>query len=135
MDEIDAKLNVAWNKLDPKEQRRCVAFLSTCFREPPALPLSPSCPPRPHCRYIDMVTRDKDDPRNKEEGEMGPGGVRMVVMADMRNDAAMVRFWAEMHARGSRMYEELSKMKVRGAADHPGALNGVLGTWDITSQG
>ena len=79
-----------------------------------------------------MITRDKDDLRNKEEGEMGRRGVRMVVMADLQNDSALSRFWAEMEAPGSRMYEELSKMRVKGAAERAGALNAVLGPWDIT---
>jgi hypothetical protein len=59
-----------------------------------------------------MVMRDKDDPRNEEEGEMGPGGIQMVVEEDMGNDAGHKRFCAEMLAPGSRMYDELSKTKV-----------------------
>ena len=67
-----------------------------------------------------MITRDKDDARNKEEGEMGRRGVRMVVTADLENMPAMRRFWAEMVDPGSRMYEELSNMRVRGLQSIPG---------------
>ena len=59
-----------------------------------------------------MVTRDEDDPRNKEEGETGPGGVRMVVESDLFDDAAHSHYWDAMLAPGSPMFEELSKLKV-----------------------
>ena len=77
-----------------------------------------------------MITRDKDDPRNKEEGETGPGGVRMVVAADMFND--MTRFHEQMLRPGSPMAEELSKMKVRRADELKGCVG--LGPW-ISSLG
>ena len=67
-----------------------------------------------------MVTRDKDDPRNKEEGETGRRGVRMVVVEDLHNAPALERFRAEMETPGSRMSEELSKMRVRRAAEIQG---------------
>jgi hypothetical protein len=70
---------------------------------------SPTSPPR---RYIDMVARDKDDPRNKDDGEMGPGGVRMVVEKDLFEVRGMLRFHKQMLAQGNPMFEELSKMKV-----------------------
>jgi hypothetical protein len=61
-----------------------------------------------------MVMRDKDDPRNNEPGERGPGGVRMVIPADLFDYPAEFLFKARMNAPGSPMFEELSKMKVRG---------------------
>ncbi len=70
-----------------------------------------------------MVTRDKEDPRNKEEGERGPGGVRMVIPADLVHQDARTRFSEQMRAPGSPMFEELSKMKVGG----PRRSRGVLG--------
>jgi hypothetical protein len=75
-----------------------------------------------------MITRDKNDQRNKEEGERGPGGVRMVVERDVRNPDAISRFVEEMRAPGSRMYDEISKMKVGRAAELPRALIGGPGT-------
>jgi hypothetical protein len=93
------------------------------------LSLSLSCPTHPHCRYIDMVTRDREDPRNKEEGERGPGGVRMVVMRDLLNSGGIDKFYAEMRAPGSHLYDEISKMKVGRAAELPGALIGGPGTF------
>ncbi len=75
-----------------------------------------------------MVTRDEDDPRNKEEGERGPGGVRMIVYSDMSWSIAITRFKKEMRAPGSPMFEELSKMKVGRAEEVKG---GVLGPWVI----
>jgi hypothetical protein len=74
-----------------------------------------------------MVTRDEDDPRNKEEGEMGPGGVRMVVMRDLRSLDNVDQFIDEMLTPGSRMYDEVSKMKVGKAAELPGGLD--RGSW------
>jgi hypothetical protein len=59
-----------------------------------------------------MVTRDKDDPRNKKAGEMGPGGVRMVVQADLIYFGAYLLCNRRMKAPGSPMFEELSKKKV-----------------------
>jgi hypothetical protein len=70
-----------------------------------------------------MVTRDKDDPRNKEEGERGPGGVRIVIPADLFDFAAVAR----MRAPGSPMFEELSKMKVGRAEEVKGGSSGTLG--------
>ncbi len=65
-----------------------------------------------------MVTRDKNDPRNKEEVETGPGGVRMVVMADLfSNGVVTERFEKDMLTPGSRMFDELSKMKVGRAEE------------------
>jgi hypothetical protein len=63
---------------------------------------------------MDMVTRDKDDPRNNEEGERGHGGVRMVVEDDVANDDAQRWFWGKLLLRpdGHMFDEELSKMKV-----------------------
>jgi hypothetical protein len=59
-----------------------------------------------------MVTRDKDDPRNEEAGERGPGGVRMVVVADIINGTAIDLHGAQMHSPGNPFIEELSRMKV-----------------------
>jgi hypothetical protein len=70
-----------------------------------------------------MITRDKNDPRNKEEGERGPGGVRMVVMQDLQNIGAIDSFIQEMLSPGSRLYDEVSKMKVGKAAELPGGLD------------
>jgi hypothetical protein len=95
-------------------------FLRTTSH-PPDLPIL-------HCRYFDMITRAKDDPRNKKDGEMGPGGVRMVVRKDLRNPDAIKRFMREMNTPGSRMYNETFDMKVRRAAGFPGDLVGRSGT-------
>jgi hypothetical protein len=94
-------------------------------RSPPScfLPSHTSCPPLSRRRYVDMVMRDKNDARNKEAGERGPGGVRMVVERDFRNMDAINRFMREMRAPGSRMYDEVSKMKVGRAAELPGGLD------------
>jgi hypothetical protein len=59
-----------------------------------------------------MATRAEDDPRNNEPGERGPGGVRMVVVADLCNQHVIRRFSEQMKAPGSPMFEEISKMKV-----------------------
>lgn len=60
-----------------------------------------------------MVTRDEDDPRNEEEGEMNCRGERLVVMGELQNGAAIVAFMYEMKSPGSHMYDELQKLKVR----------------------
>ena len=73
-----------------------------------------------------MVTRDKDDPRNEEEGERGPGGVRMVVEDDLYNTGGNDRFLDQMRRPGSPMDEELSKMKVGRAEELTGG-SGTLG--------
>ncbi len=73
-----------------------------------------------------MVTRDEDDPRNNEEGERGPGGIRMVVESDLMLRDAMVLFSEQMRAPGSPMSEELSKMKVRMAEEVKGGSPGTL---------
>ncbi len=63
-------------------------------------------------RYIDMVKRDKNDPRNGAEGERGPGGARVVDARDIPNGDGSRRFNAKMMEPGSPMLEKLSKMKV-----------------------
>ncbi len=62
-----------------------------------------------------MITRDKDDPRNKEECEMGPGGLRLVIVGDLLHDDAMQTFRKEMDSPGSRLYGEISGMKMSRA--------------------
>jgi hypothetical protein len=73
-----------------------------------------------------MVTRDEDDPRNKEEGESGPGGVRMVVPDDLFVDAAMNWYGNEELAPGRPMFEELSNMKVRDGRGAPSRAAGMV---------
>ena len=73
-----------------------------------------------------MITRDKDDPRNKEKGERGPGGVRMVVWDDFSNSGGTFCFLDQMLSPGSPMFEELSKMKVGRAEELKGG-SGTLG--------
>jgi hypothetical protein len=74
-----------------------------------------------------MVTRDKDDPRNKEEGERGPGGVRIVVMDDLTDHYARAGFRHQMRVPGSPMFEKLSKMKVGKGRGGQGGSSGTLG--------
>ncbi len=105
---------------------------ATSWGQPPCLLAHPPHPPAllltpPRCRYIDMVTRDKDDPRNKEEGERGPRGVRMVVEDDLVCFVAADMFQEQMEAPGSPMFEELSKMMVGWAGDFKGEESGLLG--------
>ena len=73
-----------------------------------------------------MVLRDEDDPRNEEEGERGPGGVRMVVWDDLYNTDGNSCFKDQMLSPGSPMFEELSKMKVGRAEELTGG-SGTLG--------
>jgi hypothetical protein len=74
-----------------------------------------------------MVARDKDDRRNREEGESGPGGVRMVVEADLMNEDALGWFWDQMNEPGSPMFEELSKMEVGRAEEVSRRIYWTLG--------
>lgn len=85
-EELRAKVEYAWNKADPSVQKK----------------------------YIDMVTRDKNDPRNEAEGELGVGidaGTRLIVKGDVNSVAGYEGFCEKMRAPGSCLFEKLSKLK------------------------